>query len=90
MVAINKQKRWVLIGIVVLAGWLALRYLRQPDALPVPVAVVDQGVVETTAANTRAGTVKACRRSELSMALGGLVQKLNVKKGDKITAGEVL
>lgn len=73
-----------------LAGWLALHYLRRPDALPVPVAAVDQGVVETTVANTRAGTVKACRRSELSMALGGLVQKLNVKKGDKITAGEVL
>lgn len=55
-----------------------------------PVTIVEQGLVETTVANTRAGTVKACRRSELSMALGGLVQKLNVKKGDKITANQVL
>ncbi len=86
----SKRKQWALVAVVLLGGWVVFRALRPPEALPVPVVIAEQGVVETTVSNTREGTVKACRRSELSMALGGLVQKLNVKKGDKITAGEVL
>ncbi|MEZ5539101.1 MAG: efflux RND transporter periplasmic adaptor subunit [Pseudomonadales bacterium] len=86
----TQSKKWMLLILALLLAVGLLKYLRKPDALPVPVVAVDQGVVETTVANTRAGTVKACQRSELSMALGGLVQKLNVKKGDKVAAGEVL
>lgn len=86
----SKPKKWIVLAVVLLVGLAAFKWLRKPEALPVPLATVEQGLVETTVANTRAGTVKACRRSELSMALGGLVQKLHVKKGDNITANQVL
>lgn len=86
----SKSKKWTVLVVVLLAGLVAFKLLHKPAELPVPVTTAEQGLVETTVATTRAGTVKACRRSELSMALGGLVQKLNVKKGDKITANQVL
>lgn len=41
-------------------------------------------------ANTRAGTVKACRRSRLAPAVGGQVSRLNVREGDRVKAGQLL
>jgi HlyD family secretion protein len=41
-------------------------------------------------ANTRAGTVKACRRAGLSPAIGGQITQLPVKKGDHVERGELL
>jgi HlyD family secretion protein len=46
--------------------------------------------VERTVANTRAGTVKACRRAKLSPGIGGQIAKLPVKKGDSVKAGQLL
>ncbi|MCC7516504.1 MAG: efflux RND transporter periplasmic adaptor subunit [Pseudomonadales bacterium] len=86
----SKRNRW-LVGIaVILIVLIAGSRFRQPDALPVPVAALERGAVEATVANTRAGTIKPCQRSGLSMSLGGRVQKLNVKKGDRVDAGQVL
>lgn len=59
-----------------------------------PIAVrltkVEQGRVEATVANTRAGTIKACRRSRLSMPTGGQVADLFVDEGDRVEQGQVL
>ena len=41
-------------------------------------------------ANTRAGTVKACRRANLSPSLGGQIAVLDIKEGDKVKAGQLL
>lgn len=41
-------------------------------------------------ANTRAGTVKACRRSRLAPAVGGQVSRLHVQEGDRVKAGQLL
>ena len=61
-------------------------------AKPVEVSVqlVVQGTVEETVANTRAGTVKACRRARISPATGGQIETLTVRKGDRVTRGQLL
>ncbi|RPH53593.1 efflux RND transporter periplasmic adaptor subunit, partial [bacterium] len=64
------MRRWivriaVVLGIV-LAG-LALRMtVFKPEPIEVTVAAVGRGRVEQTVSNSRAGTVKAGRRSQIS------------------------
>ena len=41
-------------------------------------------------ANTRAGSVAACRRAKLAPPAGGRIEKLNVREGDRVRAGQVL
>lgn len=86
---ISKRTKWILIAVVVLAVIVLLKQ-RKPEPLVLPVVAVESGAVKSTVSNTRAGTVKPCQRSELSMSLGGRVQKLHVKEGDRVTAGQVL
>lgn len=74
--------------IVIVATLVILRF--RPDPIAVWVAKAAYGPVEKTVSNTRAGTIKACRRSKLSMPLGGVVDKLLVKKGDKVEPGQLL
>lgn len=54
------------------------------------IAPADQGEVQRTVTNTRAGTLKACRRAGLSPAIGGQISRLPVKEGDKVKKGQVL
>ena len=67
-------------------GWWATR------TKPVAVAVtaVEKGTVEKTVANTRAGTVKACRRAKLSPSAGGQIASLPVQEGDFVKQGQLL
>jgi len=85
---LNKK---LLIGLLVLAGiGAAVAWWLQPRPLQVAVVVADRGEVRATVANTRAGTVDACRRAGLSPALGGQMAKLNVTEGDAVTRDQVL
>jgi len=63
-------------------------------AKPKPLAVVlkpaTRGTVEKTVANTRAGTVEACRRAKLSPGIGGQISKLTVHEGETVKAGQLL
>ncbi|HUH38278.1 MAG TPA: efflux RND transporter periplasmic adaptor subunit [Spongiibacteraceae bacterium] len=80
---------WVVAGAValVLGGW----WLWQDDApLVVRTVAVASGPVESSVSNTRAGTVKACRRSKLSMPIGGVVDRLLVDEGDRVERGQLL
>jgi len=79
----------LLVVITLLAGLYLWRQMGQ-SALEVWVFEVDTGSVELTVANTRAGTVKACRRSKLSMPIGGVVDRLLVEEGDQVAAGDLL
>jgi HlyD family secretion protein len=85
------NKKWLALALVALVVAAVVGYKRtHQEALPVKTARVDRGLVEATVANTKAGTVKACRRSKLSMRGGGVVDKLLVKKGDHVKEGQLL
>jgi len=74
--------------IAVAAGgiWQATR----PKPVAVLAAAADAGRVEATVANTRAGSVSACRRAKLAPPLGGRIEKLTVKEGDRVKRGALL
>jgi HlyD family secretion protein len=81
----------VILALLVLAGasYAVVRY-RSGDAVSVVVAFVERGRVEASVANTRAGTVTACRRSKLAPAVGGQVAKLAVREGDQVAENQIL
>lgn len=64
--------------------------LKRPDPIPVVLATVDRGRVERSVANTRAGTVNACRRAKLAPPAGGQIATLPVHEGDRVRQGQVL
>jgi HlyD family secretion protein len=68
------------------AWWL----LSRPQPVAVRVQPVERGLVEDVVANTRAGTVKACRRARLAPGIGGQLATLKVHEGDRVEAGELL
>ncbi|MBI3937187.1 MAG: efflux RND transporter periplasmic adaptor subunit [Betaproteobacteria bacterium] len=68
----------------------AVWYATRPKPVMVVVAEADVGRVENTVANTRAGSVAACRRAKLAPPAGGRIEKLNVREGDRVRAGQVL
>ncbi len=74
------------LGVVVAGIWL----MNQQPPPEVALHSVSRGLVERTVSNTRAGTVEACRRSKLSMPIGGRVDTLAVDEGDRVEAGQVL
>ncbi len=83
--------RRAIIGVIVIA-LIVIAVMRLTEEKPVAVVVkaVDTGRVESTVANTRAGTVKACRRARLSPETGGQIAKLWVREGERVEAGKVL
>ncbi len=75
--------------VAALAGaWLW--WSARPKPVRVVLATVEKGVVEKTVSNTRAGTVKACRRAGLSPSAGGQIARLPVKEGDRVKQGQLL
>jgi HlyD family secretion protein len=77
---------------VVLAAALAAAvwWIGRPSPIAVVVTEAARGRVEATIVNTRAGTVEACQRTKLSTILGGRIELLNVKEGDKVKKGQLL
>lgn len=65
-------------------------YSRRPQPVAVEIYTLTTGQVQSTVANTRVGTVKACRRAYLAPATGGQVAALHVKEGDKVKQGQLL
>ena len=72
------------------AAYGSYLYLKREQPLSVTVATVAYGHVESTVANTRAGTVKARNRAKLAPAIGGQIASLEVHKGDQVKKGQVL
>jgi HlyD family secretion protein len=77
-----------LAGVVLLA--IAVWYFTRPQPIKVELAKVTRGTVEATVNNTRAGTVKACRRAKLAAPSGGQIEHLLVKKGQRVKANQIL
>jgi HlyD family secretion protein len=80
---------FVLLLIIVLAGGLVW-YKMRPQELEVSVAKVTRGTVEKVVANTRAGTLNACREANLSPGTGGQISLLTVEEGDSVKKGQLL
>ncbi len=81
----------LLVFLVVLAAIAAVGWwLSRPKPIPVRFHTAANGKVEATLANTRAGTVEACQRTKLSTILGGRIEYLGVKEGDRVRQGTVL
>lgn len=65
-------------------------WIGRPKPIAVVVKEIDRGKVESSIANTRAGTVEACQRTKLSTILGGRIEVLAVKEGDRVKKGQLL
>jgi len=74
--------------VALLAAWFW--WATRPEPVEVLIAAVETGTVEKTVANTRAGTIKACRRAKLSPSSGGQIALLPVKEGDQVKQGQLL
>ncbi|WP_456380212.1 efflux RND transporter periplasmic adaptor subunit [Thiolapillus sp.] len=88
------KRRWPKVLLFLLLAGAAVAalifWLMQPNPVSVLVAEVDRGMVQDSVANTRAGTIKACRRSGLSPSIGGQIVRMPIKEGDRVKQGQVL
>jgi HlyD family secretion protein len=86
----GKFIRWTVFFLIV----AALAYFIWEKTRPQPIEIVTRpvlrGTVEQTVANTRAGTVQACRRAKLSPSIGGQIASLPIKEGDLVKSGTLL
>lgn len=82
--------RWAIVLGAVSALGALIWWASRPDPVPVTLHTVEQGTVETTVSNTRAGTVTACRRAKLSPSIGGQIARLPFEEGDAVEQGQVL
>jgi len=81
----------ILISVLLLVAIAAaVMWSMRPQAVAVSLVSAERGEVRATVANTRAGTVDACRRAGLSPALGGQMSLLNVEEGQSVKANQVL
>jgi HlyD family secretion protein len=83
-------RRLLLALLVVCLLGAGLWWLKRPKPIAVMLTTIDQGRVESSIANTRAGTVEACMRTKLSATMGGRIEILAVKEGDKVKKGQLL
>lgn len=72
-------------ALAAVAWWFA-----RPHAIAVLTHEVTRGTVESTLANTRAGEVEACQRTRLATIVGGRIDYLGVREGDRVHQGQVL
>ena len=76
----------VVIALIAAAFW----WIGRPKPISVAIREIDRGKVESSIANTRAGTVDACQRTKLSTIMGGRIEILAVKEGDRVQKGQLL
>jgi HlyD family secretion protein len=85
-----RMLRWLAGLLAAAATALLLWHYTRPQPVRVAVAAADEGRVESTVANTRAGSVSACRRAKLATPTGGRIEILAVKEGDRVRRGQLL
>jgi HlyD family secretion protein len=84
------MKRIAVIAVLAVVVAVGVWLLTRPKPVAVAVVTVTRGPVAATVANTRAGTVDACRRAGLAPALGGQIANLPVKDGQRVEEGALL
>ena len=89
--AMSPLFRRILTSLLILAALAAaFWWFSRPKPIAVVAREIDRGKVESSIANTRAGTVEACQRTKLSTIIGGRIELLNVKEGDRVKKGQLL
>ncbi len=87
--SLHARRTLVILSIIaVLAAWFW--WATRPEPVDVLASPAEIGMVEKTVANTRAGTIKACRRAKLSPSAGGQIAHLPVREGDRVKQGQLL
>lgn len=86
----KKLVRWIVVLLIIAGAAVLIWQKTRPKPLELVVKEVVRGTVEKTVANTRAGTVNACRRAKLSPSLGGQIAVLPIREGDLVKGGELL
>ncbi|HYU31274.1 MAG TPA: efflux RND transporter periplasmic adaptor subunit [Thermoanaerobaculia bacterium] len=88
------MRRWLLRIGVLLALVAIVVALRQtvfkPKPIEVQVVEAARGQVEETVTNSRAGTVKALRRAQISPEVGGRAVEIPHREGEHVGKGDVL
>ena len=79
---------YIAAGVLVLV--VVIWQMAKPEPVEVLVEVVESGAVQATVANTKAGTIEACRRAGISPRLGGQIDRMPVKEGDVVDANQIL
>jgi len=87
---VKRYKIPLILTVIVVIGVMIFIWLGRTKPVEVTVKSVGYGLVQDTVANTRAGTIKACRRAGISPSIGGQIASLPVKEGDEVKAGDVL
>jgi HlyD family secretion protein len=85
-----QQRTAFIVGGVILAAIGLTVVLTRSDPLQLDVVTIARGPVAETVTNTRAGTIKACDRARLAPTMGGKIELLPVKKGDRVKKGQLL
>jgi HlyD family secretion protein len=69
---------------------LLIAWWTRPEPVEVLAQTVARGTVQDTVANTKAGTIEACRRAGISPRLGGQIAVMPVSEGDVVAADQIL
>lgn len=87
----GRRRRFAIVTIIIVCITVALTlWLKRPKPVEVLLTTVEMGEVERTVTNTRAGTLRACRRAKLSPSIGGQISNLPVREGDRVKEGQIL
>jgi HlyD family secretion protein len=88
------MRRWAIrIGVVlvlVAIVFAARKTVLKPEPLEVRAVEAARGQVEETVTNSRAGTIKALRRAQISPEVGGRAVEIPHRAGDRVEKGDVL
>jgi len=82
-----KKIIWI---ILILAASIFIWQLNKSAPLIVETISVDIGLTETSVVNSRSGSITACQRSKLALAVGGQIAAINVKEGQQVKHGDTL
>ncbi|WOH38909.1 efflux RND transporter periplasmic adaptor subunit [Thalassotalea fonticola] len=83
----HKWFKWfVIVAILSALYW----WFTKEKPLHVDITYAELGQVESTVANTRAGTVTACMRAKMSLPIGGQIEQINVVEGQQVEQGQLL
>ena len=85
-----KYRRYIIIIAALILVVIITMRLSADKPVQVVVHASERGIVEFTVSNTRAGTVKACRRARLAPTIGGQVASLEITEGDRVQGNQLL